>query len=1341
MRKITHVRDSRKGQMPFAMIAVTLLILAGIYGAVAASLNDKENNMDRMNDEFAAIGGAVSFTKETLERGMGEIMLEMGRESVSGDIEERCGTFDRRLSDWMDFQFPMRANGTVVNVLSYDIGLGIGSLKVASDGPLPSEGTRPSCFRAGGSVSVSVVTSSGNVEKEISVDADGMSALPLLLEGASLFSASVTGPRSLITELMTYQLTALAQYRVMSGYGAMSEHGDKGTDSIITENDVRTAYRIALSIAETTYLRTASDREYDLSDRTETDAAELLAFRGGAMTVDLGAVFAQTLMSMADDLVLKWMDYFMFTKVLDIVDRISDSLRSAFNWLCKAVTGSEAESAQRYLSATMARLGIPESEYRYMLNGSSASIPLPAAEFVYDGGTVRIPGCHLNIAYPNTDLLGWDGWNGFMNRYYKERDQIMETLMGMVNAIAVNIAGTYGLGAVTVGCDPFDGINMSETMSAAVSKALREQRDAAENMMESVVRSYKVIDTVYVAIYDHIAANRDDVFGVTQLKNDIRSSIRAYVNGIIEKQYGTPLDPSVTDSVVNSVMASAGVVSVIGDYDAMVSERMELFRTVLNNIEKNTNSMFKDLAVIAVRYGMDLFGLYPTVERKMNSLVAEMADFISLTSMSDVYDLPGTDAFVLGDNNGNIVKERVTTDCYVRLDVKITPPSKGNENVHYVGFSDDLEAAYSSMFRIDVIADLDYEARSSSSLMAMLGTYDAAVIGTSHSEFDIAVAVMSGWALAGVPYKASTTVVDDAMKLIMKIAEPILKPLYELKKLADIVLNIVMTVIMRAAEFAADLLMKLYHAIMWPVEKFGELVNEALGKISEDMMAIIIITLKNQTFGVEWHGMRFEIIIDAIGEITKGASTTKFKLTLPVRGVTLSATLEMKKDSKGKYAFTGRVGASAETWNLDIAVDPLMKVRKSIVEINGTFRGVDIHAVMPQTVQYDEFELRLSDVPGMGTILSNIPLPVPGLKGSIDAGIEIKYNLPYLYGVVINEFEQNPPGLDAGSEYIELYNSSISSVDLDGYSLIPFTNGNRICYIEKVILEPGGRYTITFPAQFMNNSKESVTLCDREGNVVDYTPMKNDTADDDRTWQRETDASAKWVFKKGTKAADNGDKMMGGNPIRAAVVQCMLDAGKQAFGEMGSKIIGPDGVALFLKRVVELTIQNAINMIANCVVSASIFIELSISDATGSAHGGLRFSLMLGREIVKDGLNWAVGQIISMMNNIDNPTGMTPKQMISDDIYFQTMIFAQVTTPKILGPLGNMTGVTAGVVIECNLTALCTLFGKSGGQWKVNVGLVLDEFPTHLVPPIFKVDPDKKTDLWLFRLTMEKSRQ
>ena len=1327
--------------MPFAVIAVILLILAGAYGIVTSSIERSQNNMDRMSDEFDSIGSAVSAVKSEMERGIGEIILDMSRESVTGDIEERSSVFGDRMNKWIAFQFPMLASGAVVDILSHDIELGIGTLKAASDDIFFMEGVMPSCYRADGDVTMRVTTSSGSVIKNVNVNADGMSALPLLLENVSMFDIAVTGPRTMITELMTYQLSSLAQYRVMSGYGATSEYGPRGTNAIITDSDVRLAYRIALSVAETTYLRTTSDPEYDMVGNGHVDPGELLAFRDGVVDIDISAVFAQTLLSIADDLVLRWMDYFMFSVILDIIDTIADSLRSAWNWLCKVFTGNEAESASGYISSTMSRNGIPESEYRRLMNGMSCTIDLPSTEretAEIGDGLIEIPEFSVTVAYPDVDVLSWNGWNGFMNRYYAERNQIKDMIMGTLKAIAIGVSGTYRLGVASVECDPYDNIDMMTMMVDAVNEALREQRSAVENRMEETIRSQRIIDPLYVAIYEQMVNDFDSLFGISVFEDRIRMSIRSYVIGHVTKEYGMPLDPYILDSMVDELMLSEGVTDVIGSYRRTAGERLALFEGILNSVETNTNSLFKDLMVLVVRCGMDSLGLYPYVIAKMTGLVREMAEHVSLEYMSGVYELPDAGSFVLTDGKGSFVKEYVSVESDVKLDVKINCPTKGNENTHYVGFFEHREASYSSLFRIDVTADLNYRAMSASSLMVMLETYDAAVTGTSHSEFDIAFAVMSGWPLTGVDYTPSRTILDDAKMVALKLLEPLLGPLYELKLMADMILHAMTTVLMRAAQHVNDLMMKLYEMIMAPLERFGEKINDLLGPIG-GIIPIIMITLGSQTFGVDIYGMRLEVITDIAGELAKGTSTTKLKLTIPVRSVTLSATLEIKKDKQSNFSFTGRASATAETWNLDIAVDPLMKVRKSIVEINGTFRGTDIHAVIPQLVQYEELEFRLSDIPGVGDMLSNIPLPIPGTKGSLDAGIELKYDLPYLYGVLINEFELNPPGPDNDNEWVELYNSTVKSVDLTGYRIVPSSNPSKSYEIKDITLGPGGRTVITFPGQFLNNSKEIITLYDADGVEVDCTPMKSDAKNDDFTWQRETDASAKWVLKKGTKGEDNGGKFVNGSPVRAAVMQCVMKAAEDAFKEMGSKIMGPDGVAQFLKRMVELTIQYAIDMIANCVVSASIFIELAISDLSGSGHGGIRFSLMLDKEIIKDGLTWAVGQIVGMMNNIDNPTGMTPRQIISDDIYFQTMVYAQVTAPKILRS-GIDTKVTAGVVVGCNMTALCNLFGRSGGTWKVNIGLVLEDIPTAMIPPMLKADPDKKSDLWLFRMTLEKAK-
>ncbi|MCL1983868.1 MAG: lamin tail domain-containing protein, partial [Methanomassiliicoccaceae archaeon] len=723
------------------------------------------------------------------------------------------------------------------------------------------------------------------------------------------------------------------------------------------------------------------------------------------------------------------------------------------------------------------------------------------------------------------------------------------------------------------------------------------------------------------------------------------------------------------------------------------------------------------------------------------AMVEEMAMFAAANPMDGIFELPGTDSFILDDGKGTVLKEKVSLDLDYDIDVKITPPTKNKEdNTHFVGFGENHEASYSSMFRIFVTADVRYHAKSSSPLLEMLGSYDAAVSGVSHSEFDLSITVVSAWELTGVEYKASNTIVDDIIKIVLWLLDPLIGPLLELIKMAKNVINYLINALMRVAEYVSDILIKLYEVISGPMSWLADKITGLIGMIAGDIITNLVIEMNKQTLTLNIHGLIIELSGDVLDAVMKNNIKAKIKATLPIFGVSFSVWLDFKKSGSSKIVITGGFSIVSATWSIYVDIDPLMKTRKSIIELNATIRGIDIHAVMPQVVQYEELEFRLSDIPGVGEVLSNIPLPVPGLKGSLDAGFELKYNSPFVYGVVINEFELNPPGPDADNEWVELYNSTISTVDLEGYRIVPFSNPSKEYIIRDFVLHPGERIVITFPGQFLNNAAEAVILYDADDNEVDRTPLKSDSKNDDQTWQRETDASAKWVFKKATKETDNGGKLMGGNPIRALIMDCVLSAAKEAFTEFGLKIIGPDGVAEFLKRVIELTIKNAIDMIASCVVSASVFIEIAVSDYSGSVHSGLRFSLILDGDFVRDGLNWIVGQIKGMMNNMDNPTGMTPRQIISDDVYIQTMVFFQVSAPKVLGPLSKEVKVTAGIVVSCNLTAVSSLLGRGGDSWKVKAGIVLEDYPSIMVPPMFKADIDKKTDLWLFKMTFERSK-
>ncbi len=131
-----------------------------------------------------------------------------------------------------------------------------------------------------------IVTEDGFSITDIDIGTDGGYALPLLAEGLEIFRSMVSGGVS-VSQTMTYQLTILAQYRVINRYGSMSKHGPMGTLSIITVEDVSRAYRWTLDAAKATCFR-----DGDLTSEDRADLSDLLISEGEIVEIDLAAVYA-----------------------------------------------------------------------------------------------------------------------------------------------------------------------------------------------------------------------------------------------------------------------------------------------------------------------------------------------------------------------------------------------------------------------------------------------------------------------------------------------------------------------------------------------------------------------------------------------------------------------------------------------------------------------------------------------------------------------------------------------------------------------------------------------------------------------------------------------------------------------------------------------------------------------------------------------------------------------------------------------------------------------------------------------------------------------------------------
>lgn len=123
--------------------------------------------------------------------------------------------------------------------------------------------------------------------------------------------------------------------------------------------------------------------------------------------------------------------------------------------------------------------------------------------------------------------------------------------------------------------------------------------------------------------------------------------------------------------------------------------------------------------------------------------------------------------------------------------------------------------------------------------------------------------------------------------------------------------------------------------------------------------------------------------------------------------------------------------------------------------------------------------------------------------------------------VMINEFDQNPPGWDyEGGEWAELFNPEENDVDIGGWKLSTTHEETVTVTIpEGTEIAAGEFWVYTHETQWLSNEDESIILQDADGNEIDRTPTSNDAKDDKRCWARypngrDTDSDNDWTFVK-----------------------------------------------------------------------------------------------------------------------------------------------------------------------------------------------------------------------------------
>jgi hypothetical protein len=340
--------------------------------------------------------------------------------------------------------------------------------------------------------------------------------------------------------------------------------------------------------------------------------------------------------------------------------------------------------------------------------------------------------------------------------------------------------------------------------------------------------------------------------------------------------------------------------------------------------------------------------------------------------------------------------------------------------------------------------------------------------------------------------------------------------------------------------------------------------------------------------------------------------------------------------------------------------------------------------------------------------------------------------------VVINEVELNPPGADAGREWVELYNPLNRAIDVTGWRLETSHGMQEVQSIESEVIGPKSHVVHVFPRLMLDNGGESgtplgesVRLVDAEGRTVDTTQYFTDYIGDESTWQRRSDGADSWVFKPATRDSPNSFQAVVMND-RDLLLRVLENAALKAFAKVGEGDLSTDSLANLIEACIAEVVKTLIDTIADSIVEMSLFVELGFRDFSQTVGGGLRLSLVVTGDFVREGLEWMAQAIRSVLCSLLNPTACVPRAHTLDELLAHVYIrfggYVEAGLPRILG---NSEGrFRFGGLVQVNLASFIP--PRSGPQeWEVELGALFEGVQGRYISTLFSVDADKLVDVWL----------
>ncbi|MBN1678540.1 MAG: hypothetical protein JW880_08385, partial [Candidatus Thermoplasmatota archaeon] len=514
-------------QVSFSVIAVVLLLASAAAGTYIAKQQAEEYEESRrqqllgamekaISDIVAELGLCAVARAQEILSGWGE--FPVNQTAISTAFSERMlshisSSFPRRdprysstVSNWtgglffieMSTSDIMMSDSARPDTLTCD-----GEEMDYQDLPAPSDDllgvmTVNPYYVAVGNFSVSISASDLSLSRQASFQRPVISALPFIESKMRAFESSAEGEFSDLGRMVAYMLTALAQLRILEGYGQPMYYSGLATDQILTEQDVHRAVSVGLLLEQARLFRDVDEsfmaQVVSSCGGGELGAAAMMAGRPRLLDpaelflwflgktelhIDSRSVIAQSVYALGDQLVVRIMEYLGWLGTMDTVKGILDMWTDTLENVIHFFTGEDKAHAAvtSWLERTLSASGDDISSFSAIFQTEcDYVVSVPERQYFVEDAAgnlypVWVGNTSAPVDLPQFDLLSAEAWADLYSDFNECQTSFTTLASDSLARLAHDLAAAVDLDLGRVCIDPTDDEGLFESIASGTGDA------------------------------------------------------------------------------------------------------------------------------------------------------------------------------------------------------------------------------------------------------------------------------------------------------------------------------------------------------------------------------------------------------------------------------------------------------------------------------------------------------------------------------------------------------------------------------------------------------------------------------------------------------------------------------------------------------------------------------------------------------------------------------------------------------------------------------------------------------------------------------------------------------